>query len=254
MTTTSDIARAHGHTGPTNCQDCGTTENVHFGSWWSPERHEGGNFLQCCACGIKAGDPISEHFDCGAAITQYVLNEHTSPYSKLAYKRVHARAVEEYMQGQHAAVTYLDLEGDAAHQYALGVVLNQVGRAYAAAALNQAAEFLVDKLDKDTYVALGGIAATLDLDVVEDLDGANGTGEDEGPDVRVFHRADGWTIGGSPTAEACTSNHYRQQDGRPPCTDTAVWKVVKSRDFGLSIGFYCDSDLPTEHRHLATRT
>ncbi|GGV86828.1 hypothetical protein GCM10010294_67960 [Streptomyces griseoloalbus] len=178
MTTTTDIARAHGHSGPTNCQDCGTTESVHFGSWWNPETHEGGNFLQCCACGIKAGDPISEHFDCGAAITQYVLNEHTSLYSALAHKRVQVRAVEEYMQGQHAAVTYLDLDGDAAHQYALGVVLNHVGRAYAAAAINQVTQALADKLDEETVLTLGDIAATLDLPIVEDLTGANGTGED----------------------------------------------------------------------------
>jgi hypothetical protein len=71
--------------------------------------------------------------------------------------------------------------------------------------------------------------------------------------VRVFHQADGWTMGEGPAPEACTSNHYRQQDGRPACTDTAAWKVVESRDFGLTIGFYCDADLPAEHRHLATR-
>jgi hypothetical protein len=179
VTTTTDIARAHGYSGPTNCQDCGTTDSVHFGSWWNPETQEGGNFLQCCACGIKAGDFISDHFDCGAAITQYVLNEHTSPYSELAYQRVHARAVEEYMQGQHAAVAYLDLEGDAAHQHALATVLNHVGRAYAAAAINQVAQVLVDKLDEEAYLALGSIAATLDLEIVEDLTGANGTGEDD---------------------------------------------------------------------------
>ncbi|TXS30750.1 hypothetical protein EAO71_20365 [Streptomyces sp. ms191] len=178
MTTTDDIARAHGHTGPTNCQDCGTTEFVHFGSYWNLETKKGGNFLQCCACGLKAGDHIADHLECGADITRYVLNEHTGPYSELAYKRVHARAVEEYMQGQHAAEVYLDLEGEEAHRYALNVVLNNCGRAYAAAAINQVAEFLIDKLDEDTYAALGSIAATLDLDVVEDLDGANGTGED----------------------------------------------------------------------------
>lgn len=174
MTTTTDIARAHGHTGPTNCQDCGTTENVHFGSWWNPETKKGGNFLQCCTCGIKAGDPFIDHADCGALITQYVLNEYASPCSKLAYERVHARAVEEYMQGQHAAASYLDLEGDAAHRYALGVVLNHVGRAYAAAAITQVAQLLVGKLDEAAYLGLGEIAATLDLEIVEDLTGANG--------------------------------------------------------------------------------
>lgn len=177
MTTTTDIARAHGHTGPTNCQDCGTTEGVHFGSWWDPKTRTGGNFLQCCTCGIKAGDPLIDHADCGSAITQYVLNEYTSPYSQLAYRRVHARAVEAYIGGRHAAVQYLDLEEDAAHQHALSAVLADVGRAYAAAAINHVLHTLADKLDEDTYTALGGIAATLDLEVVEDLDGANGTGD-----------------------------------------------------------------------------
>ncbi|MEV0183838.1 hypothetical protein AB0I54_31820 [Streptomyces sp. NPDC050625] len=253
MTTTTEIARAHGHTGPTNCQDCGTTESVHFGSWFNPETRESGNFLQCCACGLKAGDPIHAHTDCGAAITQYVLNEHSGPCSKLAYNRVHARALEAYSRAHHSALNHLNLEENTAHEVGLSAVLDEIGRAYAAAAIHQVAETLAGKLDEDTYVALGDIAATLDLEVVEDLGGANGTGEDEGPGVRVFHRADGWTMGDSPTPEACTTNYHRQQDGRPPCTDMAVWKVVESRGLVLSIGFYCEADLPAEHRHLATR-
>ncbi|MBL3670258.1 hypothetical protein JL475_30640 [Streptomyces sp. M2CJ-2] len=177
MTTTTDIARAHGHTGPTNCQDCGTTENVHFGSWYKPETGESGNFLQCCACGLKAGDALVDHADCGSPIVEFVINEHGNPYSELAYKRVHARAVEAYGRGQHDATQYLDLEGPAAHEHALSAVLADVGRAYAAAALNQVMKTLADKLDEGTYMALGDIAATLDLAVIEDLDGANGTGD-----------------------------------------------------------------------------
>jgi len=64
VTTTTEIAHRHGHTGPTNCQDCGTTSNVHFGSWFNPETGESGDFLLCCACGIKAGDPAEVHGDC----------------------------------------------------------------------------------------------------------------------------------------------------------------------------------------------
>jgi hypothetical protein len=253
MTTTTEIARAHGHNGPTNCQDCGTTENVHFGSWWNPKTHEGGNFIQCCTCGLRAGDALIDHADCGSPITQYVLNDFTSPYSKLAHNRVHARAVEAYARGQHDAVRYLNLEGPAAHEHALAAVLGEVGRAYAAAAINQVVRTLADKLDEDTFTALGDIAVTLDLEVVEDLDGANGTGEDDaGPEVRVFHRAEGWLMG-QPAPEACSSNYYREQDGRPACTATAVWKVVEERDFGLTIGFWCDDDMPAEHRHLAPR-
>ncbi|MFE5217497.1 MULTISPECIES: hypothetical protein [unclassified Streptomyces] len=61
---TSTIARRHGHTGPTVCQDCGTTEGLHFGSWADPSTGESGDFLQCCACGIRAGDPAYVHANC----------------------------------------------------------------------------------------------------------------------------------------------------------------------------------------------
>lgn len=252
MTTTTDIARAHGHTGPTNCQDCGTTESIHFGSWWDPKTHKGGTFLQCCACGLKAGDAPVDHADCGAEFTRYVPNAGGDAYSELAHKRIQARALEAYIKGQHTA-TVLDLEGREADQCALDEVLNAVGRAYAAAAIHQVAETLVGKLDEDTYVALGDIAATLDLPVVEDLEGANGTGEDAdtGPKVRVFHQADGWTMGDSTAPEACTTNYHREKDGRGACTDTAVWKVVEDHGLHLTIGFYCHADLPAEHRHLA---
>jgi len=71
-------------------------------------------------------------------------------------------------------------------------------------------------------------------------------------DVRVFHRAEGWTMGGSQTPEACTSNHRREQAGTPACTQTAAWKVVELYGMGASISFWCDNDLPSEHRHLST--
>lgn len=252
MTTTTDIARTHGYTGPTNCQDCGTTESVHFGSWFDPKTRESGDFLRCCACGIKAGDPIYTHAECGAPIAQFIPNQCGDPHSELAYKRIHARAIEAYMRGQHGA-SLLGLEGREATGHALTEVLEAVGRAYAAAAINQVAYTLTNKLDEDTFVALGDIAATLDLEVVEDLNGANGTGEDDsGPEVRVFHRADGWTgFSSQAAAEPCTSNHQREQAGMPSCTATAVWKVVELHDTGdviASISFWCDDDLPSEHR------
>ncbi|MFE2360147.1 hypothetical protein [Streptomyces virginiae] len=210
MTTTDDIARTHGHNGPTNCQDC------------------------------------------GSPITQYVLNPHIDQYSELAYSRVYARAVESYGRGAYDAAEYLGLTGAAVHEHALSALLESVGRAYAAAAINKVAESLVDKLDEDTYVALSDIAATLDLDVVEDLDGANGTGEDDLKE-RVFYREDGWIMGSSDAPEPCTSNHHRAQAGLSPCTDMAVWKVVEFHGLAASIGFYCDGDLPSEQRHLANR-
>ena len=250
MTTTTAIARAHGHTGPTNCQDCGTTENVHFGSWYDPETGKSGNFLQCCACGLKAGDPIYTHVECGTPATRYVPNVAGDAYSQLAFKRIQARAVEAFHRGQQYAAK-LDLEGREMHERAVEDVLDAVGRAYAAAAINQVAQLLIDKLDEDTYLALGDIAATLDLEVVEDLDGANGTGEDEGSEVRVFHRANGWVLPDYTDLADCTTNFHREQDGRPACTETAVWKVVEDHGLHLTIGFYCDADLPTEHRQAA---
>lgn len=154
MTTTTTIARNHGYTGPMVCEDCGTTELLHFGSWFDPETKESGDFLQCCGCGIKAGDPAYVHADC---------------------------------------------ESDA---------------------------------DQGDF---------------ED--------EDPGPQVRVFCRDAGWVMG-EENPEPCTTNFHRQQDGRPPCTATAVWKVVEEHESAdgfpmLSIGFYCDTDLPAEHRTAA---
>lgn len=70
----------------------------------------------------------------------------------------------------------------------------------------------------------------------------------EAPTVRVFHRADGWTMNPEFGVEPCTTNFHRQQDGRPACTATAVWKVVEDCGMHLNIGFYCDADLPAEHR------
>lgn len=71
------------------------------------------------------------------------------------------------------------------------------------------------------------------------------------PGPRVFHRADGWTIGSDPDAQACTINHVPEGHGQRACTATAIWKVVERHDSGLTIGFYCDTDLPAEHRAKA---
>lgn len=151
MTTTTEIARCHGYTGPLVCQDCGTTELLHFGSWFNPATGESGDFLECCACGIKAGDPADVHADC-----------------------------------------------------------------------------------------------------VPDCDEAEEPEADPGPTVRVFHRVDGWSMG-EENPEPCTTNFHRQQGGRPPCTATAVWKVVEEHVSAdgfpmLTIGFYCDADLPAVHK------
>jgi hypothetical protein len=153
MTTTAEIARAHAHIGPRVCHECGTAANLHFLIWGNPETGESGDFLECCGCGIAAGDPAELHDEC--------------------------------------------------------------------------------EPDEDPAA-------------------------DEEPEagVRVFRCADGWVRPDYTDLADCTTNFHRQQDGRPPCTDPAVWKVVEEHTNAdgypmLTIGFYCDADLPAEHRTAA---
>jgi hypothetical protein len=147
VSTTTDIARAHGHTGPTACQGCGTADNLHLIVWAIPETGESGTSLECCNCGIAAGDPPEIHDDCEP-----------------------------------------------------------------------------DEPEADDQAP--------------------------GPVVRVFRRDAGWAMT-DPAPEPCTSNHFREQDGRPACTAPAVWKVVEDHGMHLTIGFYCDADLPAKHRQAA---
>ncbi|MFE5591482.1 hypothetical protein [Streptomyces sp. NPDC056549] len=143
MPTTESIARTHGYTGPIKCQDCPATTGLHYGSWHDHTTGESGDFLQCCACGLTAGDPDSVHAPC--------------------------------------------------------------------------------EPDNET-----------------------------GPQVHVFHSPNGWTLPNYPDPIDCTTNYHRQQDGRPACTTTPVWKVVQDHGMHLTIGVYCDADLPEQHRHLTT--
>lgn len=147
MTTTAEIARSHGHTGPIACEDCGTVRNLHYGSWFDPKTQESGDFLQCCTCGIKAGDPVSIHAEC---------------------------------------------EPD-------------------------------DEPEPEA------------VDVPE-------------PKVRVIHSPSGWTLPDYSDLADCTSNFHRELDGHPACADTPVWKVVEDHGMHLTIGFFCDADLPDQHR------
>jgi len=71
------------------------------------------------------------------------------------------------------------------------------------------------------------------------------------PIVRVFRRDAGWLLPDFTDYADCTTNFHRQRDGRPACTGTAVWKVVEDHGMHLTIGFYCDADLPAEHRTAA---
>lgn len=252
---TEEIARRHGHTGPTRCQECGTTEGVHFGSWFDPGTEESGSFLLCCSCGIKGGDAPADHLDCNTPATQLVPHE-GSTLTKGTYEHIRNRAAQAYTRGSQDATHHLGLSGDAVHQHALSAVLADVGIAYAAAAIHLTVQTLADRLDENALSALDELAAALDLEVVEGLIEPNAEGAEDPSEPRVFHRSDGWNLNLSEEAEGperCTSNHFREQDGRPPCTSTAAWEVVTvfNDGMGLTLAFYCDADLPEEYRSRA---
>lgn len=76
-------------------------------------------------------------------------------------------------------------------------------------------------------------------------------GPDPEPAPRVFHAPTGWVLPDFTDLADCTTNYRRQQDGLQPCTAPAVWKVVEDYGMHLTIGFYCDADLPTKHRPAA---
>ncbi|MBD3004715.1 hypothetical protein [Streptomyces sp. 5-10] len=108
----------------------------------------------------------------------------------------------------------------------------------------------------------GGEAAHLSVDdglqpiadpALSDASDPRGDGEftiTSGP--RVFHRVGGWVLPDFTDLADCATNFQRQQDGRPLCAETAVWKVVEDHGMYLTIRFYCDVDLPNEHRQAAT--
>ena len=187
-------------------------------------------------------------------VAQFVLTTNhgeDDPCRLLAFHRVFGAAMEAYETRRHQARNHEDRSEVTAHEEALYAAVATAGRSYAAAALNQAAQILARELDEETFMALSDTAAALDLEVVEDLTGANGTGDDEGPEVRVFHRAGGWVFSFEPGVQPCTIT--RRPEGRQDCTDTAVWKVVENHGMHLTISTWCDGHLPDERRHLTPR-
>lgn len=247
---TEEIARRHGHTESVACQECGTTESVHFGGWFDPKEKTSGPFLECCPCGIKRGDSLSDHSDCGSIATQLVPHAGEDAALTRAYEVIKARASDAYRRGQGEAQR-LNLEGEEAHQYALAAVLSGIGIAYAAAALQLAVITFPDGLDETAATTLETAAGALYPEVTDDLAEAAYADCADIPQTRVLYQAEGWVMGDEPYPQKCTSNHFRRQDGRPPCTHTASWKTVEAHDLTLSIGFYCDEDLPEEYRELA---
>ena len=72
------------------------------------------------------------------------------------------------------------------------------------------------------------------------------------PEVRVLHRPAGWTLPDYTDLADCTTNHTPQNANKPPCTNTATWKVVELHTMHTTFSFWCDTHLPDEHRHPAT--
>ncbi|WP_406462329.1 hypothetical protein OH768_44235 [Streptomyces sp. NBC_01622] len=115
-------------------------------------------------------------------VTQFVLTTvhgDDDPHRLLAFHRVFGAAMEAYEIRYHQARHHEEQPETTAREEALYAAIATAGRSYAAAALNQAVNVLGKKLDEDVCLALGDTAAALDLAVVEDLDGANGTGDDD---------------------------------------------------------------------------
>jgi len=68
------------------------------------------------------------------------------------------------------------------------------------------------------------------------------------PVVRVHRRDADWVLPDFTDLADCTTNHIPDNEGQPPCTGTAVWKVVELYDMHATAGFWCDNHLPDEHR------
>jgi hypothetical protein len=78
------------------------------------------------------------------------------------------------------------------------------------------------------------------------------TAHTDDPEIRVFHQPAGWTLPYlEPGPQTCTTNHTPDNEGQPPCTATAGWKVVELYDMHATVSFWCDTHLPAEHQPAA---
>lgn len=107
--------------------------------------------------------------------------------------------------------------------------------------------------DPDARAALTTEAVNLVYALADSTLTATRNANPEAPKVRVSHQAGGWTLPSlSPDVQACTSNYTSEREGMLPCTAAAVWKVSELYDdLHATFGFWCDDDLPAEHRHAA---
>lgn len=71
-------------------------------------------------------------------------------------------------------------------------------------------------------------------------------------ETRISHNPIGWHLPAlSPDTQDCTTNHTGERNDGPPCTGVAVWKVVEFHDLSATLSFWCDTDLPADHRDAA---
>ncbi|MEU3667566.1 hypothetical protein [Streptomyces virginiae] len=96
------------------------------------------------------------------------------PLAARAYRRLLDRAAEAYGIAHHYAMQEAS-DTELAHREALAAAVAAAGPGYVAAAIHGISERLAPDLPETTVHSLGGWAAEIDLDVVEDITGANGT-------------------------------------------------------------------------------
>jgi hypothetical protein len=68
------------------------------------------------------------------------------------------------------------------------------------------------------------------------------------PEVRVRHRAGGWALPDYSDLADCGTKYDRANEGRPLCTGTATWRIFTDSGTVQTFAFYCDNDLPAQHR------
>ncbi|MFG3492979.1 hypothetical protein [Streptomyces sp. NPDC047972] len=119
-------------------------------------------------------EPTGHHVTAKGMSTALVLADSPAdPLGTMAYQRIQDRAIEAYGIAHHYAVRD-GSDAEHATRAALDAALGAAARGFAAGAVHRILERLAPGLTEDQAELLGGWAADLDLEVVEDISGANG--------------------------------------------------------------------------------
>jgi hypothetical protein len=111
--------------------------------------------------------------------SQFVLRLSTAdPMQDMAFHRVLERALDAYHTTRHQAAYWADGDKPDAERDGVIAAIASAAPGIVAFALHRVVESLDDQLTEEQAMALGDTAAALDLEVVEDITGANGTGHD----------------------------------------------------------------------------